>query len=615
MKLRNRWSGSLGVASLLVAGAGCVAGEPSTDWRAGDEEVGEGEAAICTAQGDNLTVVAPAGAVQGVLLGDGRALFAGGVIYQAGAPGPEGYIGTSAAIVFDPATSTFSSTAPLPAQKMWHVSAGLDTGEAFVFGGIHTIAENQWEQDDMTPRIYSPTTNTWSNGAPMPGFVYYYSILALPGGKMLITGKDPFYYEEWGPANDAFLYDRGSDSWQNVSIGSLTWGAMLANLGGGDALAYQSGVLRRFDTSTASWSVVTPPPADPSVMTGLPDGRVLMLSGTSTYLYDGATDTWTAAASVAPGHASGSLTALPCNKALAINYGSTSVADLYDPATDSWTSVPINGGVAPGAVSLGDGRIVSEGDQSLAIPIIAASLIQTCCGPDADLDGVSDADDNCPAVANANQADGDADGLGDACDNCPSAWNPSQADTDQDGPGDACDPACGSVSRALGYTAADAILRASNPTTNYGNVNPLDVGKFSGSQRKSLARINQGVVPTGATITSASLTLFKQSGTGSGTMTLYRATAPWAETSVTWNSFGSSYDANNPLGSVSFGSVPVNGSVSFDITATAANWFATSTNYGVLMLQTAGTGKVSWYSSEGPAAYQPRVDLCWVIPG
>jgi hypothetical protein len=36
--------------------------------------------------------------------------------------------------------------------------------------------------------------------------------------------------------------------------------------------------------------------------------------------------------------------------------------------------------------------------------------------PDADGDGVADASDNCPTVANADQADQDADGLGNACD-------------------------------------------------------------------------------------------------------------------------------------------------------------------------------------------------------
>ena len=65
--------------------------------------------------------------------------------------------------------------------------------------------------------------------------------------------------------------------------------------------------------------------------------------------------------------------------------------------------------------------------------------IGDACDSDDDNDGKDDANDNCPVLANEDQADTDSDGLGDVCDNCPAAANPTQLDTDDDGEGDACD--------------------------------------------------------------------------------------------------------------------------------------------------------------------------------
>jgi hypothetical protein len=73
---------------------------------------------------------------------------------------------------------------------------------------------------------------------------------------------------------------------------------------------------------------------------------------------------------------------------------------------------------------------------------------------DTDQDGIPDDSDNCPAVANADQADMDSDGIGDVCDNdvdgddvandvdnCETTPNADQADADQDGIGDVCEVA------------------------------------------------------------------------------------------------------------------------------------------------------------------------------
>jgi hypothetical protein len=67
---------------------------------------------------------------------------------------------------------------------------------------------------------------------------------------------------------------------------------------------------------------------------------------------------------------------------------------------------------------------------------------------DSDLDGVCDpgktsslcsGSDNCPGVSNASQTNSDADTFGNACDNCPATTNQDQANTDGDPFGDACE--------------------------------------------------------------------------------------------------------------------------------------------------------------------------------
>jgi gliding motility-associated-like protein len=88
--------------------------------------------------------------------------------------------------------------------------------------------------------------------------------------------------------------------------------------------------------------------------------------------------------------------------------------------------------------------------------------IKDNCDDDDDNDGVLDTIDNCPLMANTDQADNDNDGLGDTCDddddndgildtvdNCQMTENPNQEDRDNDGLGDVCDLVEINVSQAV----------------------------------------------------------------------------------------------------------------------------------------------------------------------
>ena len=84
-------------------------------------------------------------------------------------------------------------------------------------------------------------------------------------------------------------------------------------------------------------------------------------------------------------------------------------------------------------------RCTSDGDPCTSDHCSSGECVHAASG-DTDADSVCDLLDNCPQVANSDQADGDGDGVGDLCDNCAVDPNPRQENQDGDEKGDVCDP-------------------------------------------------------------------------------------------------------------------------------------------------------------------------------
>lgn len=110
-----------------------------------------------------------------------------------------------------------------------------------------------------------------------------------------------------------------------------------------------------------------------------------------------------------------------------------------------------------GSFSGGDWTLNVSDSATFDTGTIQSWTLEVCGIPqtDADNDGIPDDEDNCPDIANADQADMDGDGIGDVCDddidgdgilndddNCPEHANADQADLDNDGIGDWCDVEC-----------------------------------------------------------------------------------------------------------------------------------------------------------------------------
>lgn len=160
---------------------------------------------------------------------------------------------------------------------------------------------------------------------------------------------------------------------------------------------------------------------------GVVQGPGGTLSGTTldggNYSYHG----WATIASLPPGAVPQLQTAVP-SQIVAFSY-------RYGQGAVYYSSIPLDYYLSGGT-----------GFATVYAPnVIAYAAALSCTGLDCDADGVDIPADNCPTIANPNQADTDADGFGNACDRCPTAASATNGDGDGDGIGDACD-VCPAVS-------------------------------------------------------------------------------------------------------------------------------------------------------------------------
>jgi hypothetical protein len=162
-------------------------------------------------------------------------------------------------------------------------------------------------------------------------------------------------------------------------------------------------------------------------------------------------------------------------------------------------------------------------------------------------------------------------------------------------------------------SVADATIWQDAPTWNDGQSTRLHTGaSSSGGPSRALLRHDLAAVPAGATVVSASLSVFQLYRTTAATIHVHRVTAPWSEASVTWSSFGSSFD---PAVAASF-NAPGGGSFGFrtvDVVDLAQAWVdGALANHGVLLDDPWGA-KTDYRSSESPnVPERPRLDLCYV---
>jgi sugar lactone lactonase YvrE len=192
---------------------------------------------------------------QATLLLDGRVLVTGG----AGKSGEA----ISRAEVFSPATGAWAFTGNTTTPRLDHAAALLLDGRVLIVGGASSSSSCS---SDSTAEIYDPATGTWSTAAPLPIVVGGgASALCLLDGRVLVAGGGNRCGEVF---NTAALFDPSTNTWSaTMPMRTARQSHRAVLLGDGRVLVASGGSAidgepidaEVFDPVSASWAATEGP--------------------------------------------------------------------------------------------------------------------------------------------------------------------------------------------------------------------------------------------------------------------------------------------------------------------------------------------------------------------
>jgi Collagen triple helix repeat (20 copies) len=144
--------------------------------------------------------------------------------------------------------------------------------------------------------------------------------------------------------------------------------------------------------------------------------------------------------------------------------------------------------------------------------------------------------------------------------------------------------------------SADTFVSSATPKLNYGPSIILAVGPGT----SSYVQFNLSGIPAGANISKATVRLYVDAVSGSGTLDVFQVTSSWTENKVTYNTRPTQQSVSAIVGS----SVPItsaswNQFLLIDITPLAQGWVnGTIPNNGIALALTSGSGIFSFDSKE-----------------
>ena len=281
-----------------------------------------------------------------------------------------GYAGENMSLtevdLFDPMNGSITSAAPLHIPRHDHSATLLRDGRVLVVGGYNP--QQQWLTD---AEVYDPFKNTWTVVPPHYSHGTAHTAARLKDGRVLIVGGG---IGSGVCIERAELFDPQTNSWTEVpslpaprnghTADVLNDGRVLV-AGGEDARGFTvGGDAFIYDPKANSWTVTASMVKQRAYASSvqLKDGRVLVAGGIATdgvpvwhvianaEIYDPASDSWNATASLSEARFAYVLSLLPNGQVLAIggsrdhdsNWGIGSFVrevEVYDTKANGWNTV------------------------------------------------------------------------------------------------------------------------------------------------------------------------------------------------------------------------------------------------------------------------------------
>jgi len=179
-----------------------------------------------------------------------------------GTVGNNGYLGNNE--VYNPGTNTWETKASMPTPRA-DLSASVVNGKIYLIGGEEYSSTSPYYSETDVNEVYNPATNTWTTGAPIPMAVYGYASTVMDGDIYVIGGSQTSSEGSNDYVNANQVYNPQNDTWSLAANlpSFVTYGAAAATegfmappllyvIGGFFVDSYTSNV-QAYDSSNNSW--------------------------------------------------------------------------------------------------------------------------------------------------------------------------------------------------------------------------------------------------------------------------------------------------------------------------------------------------------------------------